>query len=114
MRNNNDNDSSHKETTMKLTDLKQYGIEVAFPFKKRYDNYIGGQWVPPVAGEYFENISPITGEAFCVVPGSGADDIEKALDAAHAVEKQWASTPVAARAKLSSCTTNHIETHHTI
>ncbi|HLR81536.1 MAG TPA: aldehyde dehydrogenase family protein [Paenalcaligenes sp.] len=85
---------------MKITDLNQYGIDVAFPFKKKYDNYIGGQWVPPVNGEYFENISPITGEAFCEVPRSGPEDIEKALDAAHAVEQQWASTPIAERANL--------------
>ncbi len=85
---------------MKITDLKQYGIDVAFPFKKKYDNYIGGRWVPPVHGEYFENISPITGEAFCEVPRSGKEDIELALDAAHAVATQWGRTPVAERANI--------------
>src|SRR5699024_12184441 len=85
---------------MKITDLNQYGIDVAFPSKNKYDNAVGGQWVPPVNGEYFENIAPITGEAFCEVPRSGPEDIEKALDAAHAVEQQWASTPIAERANL--------------
>src|SRR5699024_620889 len=85
---------------MKITDLNQYGIDVAFPFKKKYDIYIGGQWVPPVNGEYFENISPITGEAFCPAPHSGPEDIEKALHAAHPVEQQWANIPIAERANL--------------
>lgn len=85
---------------MKLTDLKQHGIDVAFPFKSQYENYIGGKWVPPVGGEYFENISPITGEVFCTVPRSNKDDIELALDAAHAVEAQWANTSVTERANI--------------
>src|SRR5690625_6589017 len=85
---------------MKITDLNHYGIDVDLPFKKKYDNYSGGQCVPAVNGEYFENISPITGEAICKVPRSGPEDIEKALDAAHAVEQQWASTPIAERANL--------------
>ena len=44
----------------------------AVNFKKRYGNYIGGEWVPPVKGEYFENITPITGRAFCEIPRSSA------------------------------------------
>lgn len=53
-------------------------------YKKRYDNYIGGQWVPPVHGEYLDNVTPVTGEVFCQVARGKAEDIEKALDAAHA------------------------------
>lgn len=85
---------------MKVADLKQFGIKVDFPYKKRYDNYIGGKWVPPVAGNYFENLSPITGEVFCEVARSDHDDINLALDAAHAVRQQWADTPAAERAAI--------------
>jgi aldehyde dehydrogenase len=53
-------------------------------YKSRYDNIIGGKAVPPVAGRYFENPSPVTGEVFCEVARSGAEDVELALDAAHA------------------------------
>ena len=53
-------------------------------FESRYGNYIGGEFVPPVKGEYFDNVSPVTGEVFCEIPRSSAEDIDKALDAAHA------------------------------
>lgn len=85
---------------MDLSDLKQFGIDIEFPFKPKYENYIGGKWVPPVAGNYFENISPITGKAFCQVPQSGADDINLALDAAHAARAAWANTSVAERSAI--------------
>lgn len=67
-------------------------------FKPRYDNWIGGEWVPPVKGEYFENITPVTGQAFCEVARSTADDIELALDAAHAAAASWNKTSPAERA----------------
>ena len=53
-------------------------------FKPRYENFIGGQWVPPVGGEYFDVISPVNGKAFTQVPRSFEADSELALDAAHA------------------------------
>ena len=46
-------------------DLKQLGLDVEYPYRQQYDNYIGGKWVPPVKGEYFENVSPINGQPFC-------------------------------------------------
>ncbi|MGD7651509.1 aldehyde dehydrogenase family protein, partial [Ralstonia pseudosolanacearum] len=52
-------------------------------FEKRYGNYIGGEFVPPVNGQYFDNISPVNGQVFCEIPRSSAEDIDKALDAAH-------------------------------
>ena len=67
-------------------------------YEKRYDNYIGGRWVPPVKGEYFENPSPITGQTFTSVARSTAEDIELALDAAHAAAPAWGRTSVAERA----------------
>ena len=50
-------------------------------FQPRYGNYIGGEWVAPAAGRYFENASPVNGQPFCEIPRSDETDIEKALDA---------------------------------
>lgn len=76
----------------------QSGAKVTF--KKRYENFIGGQWVAPVKGQYFDNITPVTGQAFCEVPRSTAEDIELALDAAHAAKDAWGRTSAAARAQI--------------
>ena len=56
-------------------------------FKAKYDNFIGGKWTAPVKGEYFDNITPITGKPYCKVARSSAEDIELALDAAHAARQ---------------------------
>ena len=79
-------------------DPAQYGFKI--PLKNRYDNFIGGKWVPPVKGEYFENITPVTGKPFCEVARSTAEDIELALDAAHAARDVWGRTAPAARANV--------------
>jgi aldehyde dehydrogenase len=68
--------------------------------KKRYDNFIGGEFVPPAKGQYFENPTPITGKPFCEVARSTAEDVEKALDAAHAAKSAWGRTSVTERANL--------------
>ena len=60
--------------------------QFASPFKTRYDNFIGGKFVAPVNGTYFENITPITGAKVCEVARSTAEDVELALDAAHAAK----------------------------
>ncbi|MDY0273043.1 MAG: aldehyde dehydrogenase family protein [Advenella sp.] len=85
---------------MDLSELKQFGLDVTYPYKKKYDNFIGGQWVAPVSGEYFENISPITGKPFCQVARSGAEDVELALDKAHAARRAWGKTSVMERSNL--------------
>lgn len=85
---------------MNAEELKRQGIDIAFPYRNSYDNYIGGKWTPPVKGEYFENVSPITGQTFCRVARSGAEDIELALDAAHAAFPKWAATPPAERSNV--------------
>ena len=72
----------------------------ASPFKARYDNFIGGEWVAPVNGRYFDNITPITGAVVCEVARSDAADIEKALDAAHAAREAWGKTSAAERSNL--------------
>jgi aldehyde dehydrogenase len=69
-------------------------------FKARYDNYIGGQFVPPVKGEYFDNISPIDGKVFTQAARSGKEDIELALDAAHRAFPTWSKTAASVRSNL--------------
>ncbi len=76
----------------------KYGYPVEF--KRRYGNYIGGEWAAPESGNYFENVSPVTGKPFCEIPRSTAADIERALDAAHAAKAAWGKTSVAVRAKI--------------
>lgn len=78
-------------------------------FKSRYENYIGGAWVAPARGQYFEAITPVTGKAFCEVPRSTHEDIDKALDAAHAAFPGWAATSVAERAAILNKIADRIE-----
>lgn len=78
-------------------------------FKSRYENFIGGQWVAPVNGNYFENPTPITGKAFCEVPASTAEDIELALDAAHKAAPAWGKTSPAERAVILNKIADRIE-----
>ncbi|AVF36415.1 acetaldehyde dehydrogenase ExaC [Rahnella sikkimica] len=76
--------------------------EYGFPLKlkKQYDNFIGGEWVAPVKKEYYDNLTPVTGEVLCKVASSSADDIELALDAAHKAKGDWGKMPVQQRANL--------------
>ncbi len=69
-------------------------------FKPRYDHYIGGEYVAPAKGQYFENPTPITGETFTEVARGTADDVEKALDAAWGAAEAWGKTGVGERANL--------------
>ena len=78
-------------------------------FEPRYENWIGGQWVPPRKGEYFENPSPVTGQVFTEVARSTAEDVELALDAAHAAAPSWGKTSVAERAVILNRIADRIE-----
>ena len=69
-------------------------------FDERYENYIGGQWVAPVKGQYFDNVSPVNGRVFCQIPRSSAEDIDLALDAAHRAAPAWGKTSAAERGNL--------------
>lgn len=80
-------------------------------FKQRYENFIGGEWVPPIGGEYMENITPVTGEVICEVPRSKAEDVELALDAAHAAKDAWARTSQAERALILHRIADRMEEH---
>ena len=81
------------------------------PLRKKYDNFIGGDWVKPVKGAYFENLTPITGETVCEISRSTTEDIELALDAAHAAREAWAKTSPAARASVLFKIADRIEEH---
>ncbi|MDT7570332.1 MAG: aldehyde dehydrogenase [Actinomycetota bacterium] len=78
-------------------------------FDARYDNFIGGKWVPPVKGQYFSNITPVTGKAFCEVARSTAEDVELALDAAHAAKDAWGRTSVTERSNILNKIADRVE-----
>ncbi len=69
-------------------------------FKDQYDNFIGGKWVAPVRGEYFENISPVDGQVFTKIARSTAEDVELALDAAHAAAPAWNHSSATERSNI--------------
>ena len=69
-------------------------------FKKQYENFIGGKWVAPVKGEYFDVITPISGKPYTKAARSGAADVELALDAAHAAADKWGKTSPTERSNL--------------
>ncbi|BCM24771.1 aldehyde dehydrogenase [Methyloradius palustris] len=83
---------------MSLESLKNLGV--AHPYKAKYDNYIGGKWVAPVDGQYFDNVSPVTGKVFCQVARSTEKDVNLALDAAHAAKDAWGKTSTTDRANI--------------
>ncbi|MEX5255802.1 acetaldehyde dehydrogenase ExaC [Kocuria arenosa] len=87
------------ETQSLTTVYAQPGTEGSkVSFKPRYEHWIGGQWVPPVKGRYFENISPVNGKPFTEVARGTAEDIDAALDAAWTAAPAWGKTSVAERA----------------
>jgi len=86
---------------------RQYAITI--PIKTRYDNWIGGAFRAPVQGRYFSNVSPITGHHLCEVARSSAEDVELALDAAHAAAPAWGRTSVAARAIILNKIADRLE-----
>ena len=78
-------------------------------FKARYGNFIGGEWVEPNAGRYFENSSPVNGQVLCEIARSEASEVERALDAAHGARDAWGSTSPAVRAGILSAIANRME-----
>ncbi|MDD2881915.1 MAG: aldehyde dehydrogenase [Rhodoferax sp.] len=76
----------------------QVGAKIAY--KSRYDNFIGGKYVAPLKGEYFDVITPISGTVYTQAARSGAEDIELALDAAHAAADAWGKTSVTDRSNI--------------
>ncbi len=78
-------------------------------FEPQYENYIGGKWVPPVDGRYFDEPTPVTGEVYTKIPRSTAADIELALDAAHAAKDRWGRTSVTERAIILNKIADRLE-----
>src|SRR5499427_2741058 len=70
------------------------------PFDKRYGNFVGGKWIEPRSGKYFEHRSPVNGQLLCEIASSNGQDVEAALDAAHAAKDVWGRTSVAERAVI--------------
>src|SRR5512146_1121103 len=79
--------------------------------KARYDNFIGGHWVPPVKGQYAENLTPATGKPFTEVPKSTPEDVELALDAAHVAKEPWGETSTTDRARVLNLIADAIDEH---
>ncbi|SHJ83424.1 aldehyde dehydrogenase [Maribacter aquivivus] len=69
-------------------------------FKNQYENFIGGKWVAPSKGEYFDNISPVDGKSFTKIPRSTAEDIEKAIDASWEAAKSWNASSATERSNM--------------
>ncbi|MBB6303785.1 aldehyde dehydrogenase [Rhizobium leucaenae] len=70
------------------------------PFKLKYGNYIGGEWREPIGGKYFDNITPVTGGKICEIPRSDENDIDAALDAAHAAKENWGRKSATERSNI--------------
>lgn len=83
-----------------MNEMTQVDDTLVSPFKDRYDNFIGGKFVAPVEGRYFDNVTPITGEVVGQIARSSAADVELALDAAHAAKHAWGTTSVTERANI--------------
>jgi aldehyde dehydrogenase len=77
--------------------------------RKQYDNYIGGRWIAPASGQYFDNVTPVTGQVLCQIARSNAADVDKALDAAHAARATWARTSTTERGRLLERIAQRIE-----
>jgi len=77
--------------------------------RPRYDNFIGGTWVAPVKGQYMANVSPVNGKPFCEVAKSTPEDVELALDAAHAAKESWGETSLTERAAVLNRIADAIE-----
>jgi aldehyde dehydrogenase len=84
--------------TMTAIQPASYGYPVTI--RKQYQNFIGGEWVAPASGQYFENVTPVTGEVLCEIPRSNAADVDRALDAAHKAKTAWGKTSPAARSQM--------------
>jgi len=100
--------TSHSSIDDALETLHKAGV------RTRYDNYIGGKWTPPTTGRYFVSHSPINAEPICEFARSGVADVEKALDAAHAIKDKWGHTSAAERSavllKIADVVEQNLET----
>jgi len=98
-------------TTERITYAAPGRLDSLVELQDRYDNYIGGEWVPPTTGSYRENLTPSTGEPFCEVAFSDTADVELALDAAHAAKDGWAERSPTERAAVLEAVADAIDAH---
>lgn len=80
-------------------------------FKSQYENFIDGEWVAPVKGEYFDDISPVDGKVFTKVADSTSEDVELALDAAHKAKDAWAKTSPMERSNVLLKIADRLDEH---
>jgi aldehyde dehydrogenase len=92
-----------------MLDKPQQSRTDAGRLRTRYDNFIGGEWQAPVKGRYFTDKSPIDDSTLCEIARSDADDVERALDAAHAARYKWARTAPAERARILNKVADRID-----
>ena len=85
---------------MSTSALNVKHLDIDFPFKDKYNNYINGKYVVPKSGQYFENPTPISGEVLCEIARSNEEDVNLALDAAHAAFPKWGKTSLTERANM--------------
>ena len=85
------------------------GFKPSIPIRARYDNWIAGEYTPPARGQYFVNPTPITGQPLCEVARSTQEDVDRALDAAHAAAVSWNGTTPAYRANILNRIADRIE-----
>ncbi len=103
----NDLEGVDSMATMTAAQPGTFGFPVSI--KKRYENYIGGEWVAPLSGQYFENVTPVTGQVLCEIARSNAADVDRALDAAHAAKKAWGKTSTTERGRMLEKIAQRIE-----
>ncbi|MBI1275781.1 aldehyde dehydrogenase family protein [bacterium] len=94
-----------------LIDAELAKINSPIKLKAQYDNFIGGDWVKPAGGQYFDNLSPITGHHYTKAARSDAKDIERALDAAHKAKDAWGKTSPAERSRILNAIADRMEQH---
>ena len=85
---------------MSTSALNVKHLDIEFPFKDKYNNFINGKYVVPKSGQYFENPTPISGEVLCEIARSNEEDVNLALDAAHAAFPKWGKTSLTERANM--------------
>jgi len=85
---------------MSTSALNVKHLDIDFPFKDKYNNYINGKYVAPKSEQYFENPTPISGEVLCEIARSNEEDVNLALDAAHAAFPKWGKTSLTERANM--------------
>ena len=67
---------------------------------KRFQNYIGGEWVDAIGGDTFESVSPANGDTIGIFPKSGPGDVDRAVEAARAAFEEWRLVPAPKRGEV--------------